>query len=242
VGLISQQSDPGSESCETAAGRKSGADLGSIRFVGLFEGPLFITFGRRGLKITQAQNKAAGELVELIAAVIGKNRAIHPQTAISSAARLSGSLLLRSFNLNLDTLEPGTILLSPAADEKFPMLINTLAAFLSRSNVQLDQQKLGAQQASRGEAPHLDTLGALSRLQEPAIAIGKDNHLSLEQTAQAAALATGFIVKECAPQIGAETGFNISALGFVEGSKTVPPRTGGSPPVAPNTKRWYKFW
>jgi hypothetical protein len=45
------------------------------------------------------------------------------------------------------------------------------------------------------------------------MAIGKRHQLSAEQMAQAGALATGFIVKECAPQIGAETGFNVAAYG-----------------------------
>lgn len=194
------------------------------------------------MNITPAQHKAAGEMVDLIAAKVGKGRAIHPETAISASARLSGSLLLRSFNLNLDTCAPGTVVLSKEADEKGPVLINTLAASLSALNVQLDQQKLGGQQAWRGSEPQLDILGALSLLQEPALEIGESHQLSVEQTAQAAAMATGFIVKECAPQIGAETGFNLAAYGFIEGSKTAPPKRSHVPEATRRAKPWYKFW
>lgn len=194
------------------------------------------------MNITPAQDKAAGELVELIASVVGRDRAIHPETAISASARLSGSLLLRSFNLHLDPLEPGAILLSPEADEKVPLLINIVARFLSASHVPLDQQKLGGQPTSRGEEPRLDILSGLSLLQEAAMKIGKDNRLSLEQVAHAGALATAFIVKECAARISAETGFNVAAYGFIEGSKTVPPRTAISPLIPSNAKPWYKFW
>lgn len=194
------------------------------------------------VNITPAQNKAAGELLDLIAAKVGKERAVHPETAISASARLSGSLLLRSFNLLLDTHEPGAILLSAEANEKGPMLINMLGAFLSASNVHLDKQKLSGQQVWRGEEPKLDFLSTLSQLQEPALEIGKNNQLSLEETAQAAALATAFVVKECAPQIGAETAFNVAVYGFVEGSKTVPPRRFSAQQVPHRAKSWYRFW
>jgi hypothetical protein len=194
------------------------------------------------LNISQAQHKAAGEIVELIASKIGKGRAIHPETAISASARLSGSLLLRSFNLNLDTYAPGAIVLSHEANEKGPDLINFLSAYLSAAAVQLDQQKLSGRQELRGGEPQLDTLGALKLLQESAFEIGEKNQLSVEQTAQAAAWATGFLVKECAPQISAETGFNVAAYGFVEGSKTVPPPRSNEPRMQFEAKPWYKFW
>jgi hypothetical protein len=194
------------------------------------------------LAITPAQHQATGELVDLVASAVGKDRAIHPETAISASARLSGSLLMRSFKLHLDSYEPGAVLLSPEANEKGPMLVNTVAAYLARSNIQLDQQKLGGQQAQRGAEPQLDFLSSLSLLQDRALAIGTAHQLSMEQTALAAALATGFIVKECAPQIGAETGFNVAAYGFVEGSKTVPPKSLGSYNASPKPKPWYKFW
>jgi hypothetical protein len=193
------------------------------------------------LKITQAQDEAAGALVDLVASRVGKDRAIHPETAIAASARLAGSLLLRSFKLRFDNIEPGAILLSEEANEKGPMLINTMSAFLAKSNVSLDQQKLGGQENSRGAKPNLDILSALFQLQERAIEIGKRQNLTLEQTAQAAALATAFIVKECAPQISAETGFNVAVYGFIEGSKTVPPKL-NSPLMSATAKPWYKFW
>jgi hypothetical protein len=193
------------------------------------------------VNITPQQNKVTGELVDLVAAKVGSNRAIHPETAISSSARLAGSLLLRSFNFQLDGLEPGNVLLSDEANEKGSMLVNTMAAFLSASNVSMDQSKLGGQQDHRGQEPHLDILSALTQLQSEALNICRENGLTLEQAAQSAALATAFIVKECAPQIGAETGFNVAVFGFVEGSKTVPPHaSAASKPVAA-TKPWYKF-
>jgi hypothetical protein len=198
--------------------------------------------GGYALKITQAQNDAAGELVELIASQLGNGRAIHPETAISTSARLAGSLLFRSFNLDFAHAEPGTVVLSEQANEKGPMLVNTLMAYLSAMNVALDEQRLHGDAASRGAPPQLDILLGLSRLQQEAIAIGERHKLSLDQTAQAAALATGFVIRECAKNISAETGFNVAVYGFIEGSKTVPPQIADAPRTPSAEKPWYKFW
>ena len=58
------------------------------------------------------------------------------------------------------------------------------------------------------------------------MSIARANGLELKEAAHAAAMATAFIVKECAKDIGAETSFNIAAYGFIEGCKTVPPLVG----------------
>lgn len=194
------------------------------------------------MNITAAQDQATAEIVDLVASRLGTNRAIHPETAISTCARLSGSLLLRSFNLGLENLEPGTVILSDQANEKGPMLVTTMAAFLSNANVQLDPQKLGGETVHRGEPPQFDVLASLSKLQDGVVELSERNGLGLEQAAQAAARATAFIVKECAPQIGAETGFNVAVYGFLEGSKTVPPRLASSRAPKNEQKPWYKFW
>ena len=194
------------------------------------------------MNITPQQHKATGELVDLVAAKVGNGGAVHPETAIAAAARLAGSLLLRSFSFRFEGLEPGSVLLSEEANEKGPLLVNTLAAFLSTAKLSLDQTKLGGQQDQRGQEPRLDFLNTLSQLQADALKISAENGLTMAQAAQAAALATAFIVKECAPQIGTETGFNVALYGFIEGSKTVPPAiaTASRPPAA--AKPWYRFW
>lgn len=191
---------------------------------------------------THQQNKAIGEFVDLIAATVGNNRAIHPETAIASSARLSGSLLMRSFNFQFSHLEPGSVLLSEEANEKGPMLINILSAYLSTANIQLDRSKLGGQPDQKGQQPQLDFLGSISQLQNEALNICKNNELAFADAAQAAALATAFIVKECAPQIGAEVGYNVAVYGFIEGSKTVPPKTDSVSSGLNKPKPWYKFW
>jgi len=198
--------------------------------------------GGESLNISDAQNRATGEFVDLVANKIGSGRAIHPETAISSAARLAGSLLLRSFNLSIGSVEPGTVLLSNEANEKGPLLVGTVAAFLSKSGISLDKSLLGGEQSKRGAEPNLTVLQTLSTFQEDALQISSKNGLSLEEAAQSAALATGFIVKECAGNIGAEVGFNVAAYGFIEGCKTAPPVLSHLASTSQKKKPWYKAW
>lgn len=171
-----------------------------------------------------AQNKVAGALVDLVAARSGTGRAVHAETAIASAARLSGSLLLRSFNFDIQKLNPGSVLLSDEANEEGPQLINIFGAMLQNFGVMLDNTKLGGDGALRGEEPRLTVVQSLALLQEDAIRIAGENGLNLKEAAQSAAMSTAFIVKECAKNISGEVGFNVALYGFIEGSKTVPPR------------------
>ena len=191
--------------------------------------------------ITEEQNLAAGDFVDLISARLGAGRAIHPETAIAASARISGSLLLRSFGFDLETPEPGTILLSNEANEGGPNLVNLLGAFLAKNQIELDSTKLSGASEHRGVEPNLNMQESLALLQADALKIAVRHSLSLRQAAESAALATGFIVKECVASIGGETGFNVAAFGFVEGSKTVPPYL--EKRIQPSaSKPWYKIW
>ncbi|QDU78546.1 hypothetical protein Pla110_02500 [Polystyrenella longa] len=193
------------------------------------------------MSISDSQNKTAGELVDLVTSRVGSNGAVHPETAIASIARLAGSLLLRSFNLNIDSLEPGTVILSTEANEKGPQLIGIMSSMLQQFGLSMDKEKLGGEQSKLGTKPDFSTVQSLSLLQDDAIGIAKSNGLELKEAAQSAAMATAFFVKECANDIGVETGFNVAAYNFIDGCKTVPPAI-GSTPKADNKKPWYKFW
>lgn len=133
------------------------------------------------------------------------------------------------------------MVLSNEANEKGPQLMNILAGYLHSQGVSLAEDKLGGSHAARGEEPRLTVVQATDFLQDDALRIAQDNRLSLEEAAQAAAVATAFIVRECAKSIGAEVGFNVAAFGFIEGCKTVPAvittRQGQD-----KGKPWYQFW
>lgn len=194
------------------------------------------------MQISPAQNKSAGEFVDLVASKLGSGRAVKAEIAIASAARLAGSFLYRSFELDVRLAEPGTVILSEEANEQGPQLIGIMAAMLQHYSISLDQAKLGGEPLKRGDPPQLSTVESLSFLQEDALQIAESNGLSLKDAAMAAALATAFIVKECAPKTGAEIGFNIAAYSFIEGCKTVPPVIGAAQTPLSKKKPWYKLW
>lgn len=178
------------------------------------------------MQISKAQNKAAAELVDLVAAKLGAGRAVHSETAIASTARLAGSLLFRSFGLSLQGAQPGTVVLSNEANEEGPQLMAIVSAMLQNFGVKLNREMLGGGSQKRGNASQLSTVESLALLQEDAMQIAKNNGLELKEAAWAGAMATAFVVKECASTIPPEVGFNIAAMGFIEGCKTAPPIIG----------------
>ncbi len=193
------------------------------------------------MEISEAQHNTASEFVDLVATRLGESRAVHSATAIASAARLAGSLLLRSFKLDIEDMEPGTVILSTEANEAGPELVNILGAMLERFGVSLDNEKLGTDGPKRDEEPEMSVIQSLGLLQDDALVIAQKNGLDLKEAAQAAAIATAFIVKECENGIGGEMGFNIATYSFIEGCKTIPPVEGTGRKFN-EKKPWYKFW
>ncbi len=188
------------------------------------------------MQITEGQNKAAGSIVELIANRIGNNRQIKPGTAIAACARLAGSFMFRSFNLKLDNVSPGSVVLSNEANEKGTILINVLGGALSNFGVNPDQEKMNSTSNVESDLSFLETL---ERLQDQARVIMTQNNISQEQMAYSCAIATAFIIKECQNDLPAESGFHTAVYSFIEGSKTYPPDYGTS---QSEKKSIFKFW
>lgn len=172
------------------------------------------------MQITEGQNKAAGSIVDLINNTIGNNGEIHAATAISACGRLAGSFMLRSFNLKMDNISPGNVMLSEQANEKGPILINVLGAVLNDFGVIPDPNKMNK---ATNEKSNLSFLETLERLQDQAQAIMVQNDITQEQMAYSCAMATGYFIKECQKDLPAETGFHTGVYAFIEGSKTWPP-------------------
>jgi hypothetical protein len=186
--------------------------------------------------IEQKHFAAAGAMAEVFTTKLGTNRAVHPPTVIAAGARMAGTLLLRSFGFDTSKMQPGSAVLSEQANEKGPELINILGNMLTHYGVPLDKAKF--ETAGRGEEPKL-TVNAMQELLEPDLTAVRERFgLDLVGGAHACALTTAWLVKECAPQIGAEVGFNIAVYGFIEGSKTVPIPL----PSTPKKAAWYQFW
>lgn len=188
------------------------------------------------MQITPNQNKAAGEIVELIANSIGENREIHPATAISACSRLSGSFLFRSFNIDLKNAKPGSVVFSEQANTEGLKLVNIMPAVLHNFGITLDNKKM---EIAKIEKPDLEFLDSIGKCQSKAYEIMNKNSLNFIEMAQACAMSTAFIIEQCKNDLQVESGFRTAWYGIVEGSKTVPPTILKNPI---DKKKWYKFW
>lgn len=164
---------------------------------------------------------AAKAMTEIFIAKLGLNRAVHCETVIAAAARMAGTLLFRTFGFDTTKIEPGTVVLSEEANEKGPRLLGIVGGMLQRYGLELDPQKL-AKITDHGEAPRLTVTEMQALLEADLNSVREKFGLSLEGGAQACALAAAWWIKESAPTIGLEVGFNIAQYGLIEGCKTAP--------------------
>jgi len=185
--------------------------------------------------LEQRRHAAAGEMVDIFAQKLGRGRAVHPETAIAAGARMAGTMLFRSFGFDTSKMPVGAAVLSEQANVQGPELMGIVGTMLQHYGLTPDVEKLKA--GNRGEAPKL-TVNEMQALLEADLTQVRVKHgLDLVDGARACALAVAFLIRECAPGIGAEVGFNVATYGFIEGTKTVPIAEGT---VAP--RPWYRFW
>jgi hypothetical protein len=185
---------------------------------------------------TPSEVRAADETTELIVQAIATERGVHSETAISAAARLAGTFLFHSFLLPEIKTEPGTVVLSDAANDRGPLLVRTLAAGLSSfgftpSSADLPENLL------ESHKPQIDIAAMRERLESRILAIACKHGLTDEQTAHACALAAARLIHMSAYVLDPHIGFSLALLGFVEGSKTMPSTRNNS-----SEQPWYRFW
>ena len=191
-------------------------------------------------RIEEKHFDAAGAMSEVFATRLGgESRAVHAETAIASAARMAGTMLLRSFGLDTSKMPVGAVVLSEQANEKGPALLNTVIMMMRQYGLQPDKEKL-ADFGNRGEAPKWTVVQTQELLDEDLRQIREQYGLNMEDGAFACALTTAWLIKECAPKIGLEVGFNIAAYGFIEGAKTVPRPEGDAGDK--RNRPWYRLW
>ena len=185
---------------------------------------------------SNSQNKAIGEIVDLIANSLGTGREVHSATAISTCARLSGSFLFRSLELNTKDAVPGTTALSEEANQNGPKLISLMISVLNSFGIEIDNDK--TEQADIA-SPEIGFLKSISKTQDGAIAIMNKYNFGFSDMANICTYATAFIIEQCKNDIAIENGFNTAVYGIIEGSKTIPPKANFR---RIEKKRWYKFW
>ena len=204
------------------------------------------------MEITNNQNQAVNDIVEMVVSVIGNgSREIDTTEAISSTARLAGSFLFRSFNFKINDAKPGTAMLSEEANTKGPLLVNITQGILQNFGIQIDNSKMSNGNSKTAESNFVDVI---NKVQNPALEIMKRNGLNYEQMAQSGAIATAFIIQQSG-NISPEEGFGIAIYHYIEGTKTFPPEFSYETKKATNTKisekdnntkndlkPWWKFW
>jgi len=183
---------------------------------------------------------ASGEMSEVIASRLGNNRGVHPETVIAAAARMAGTMLFRSFGIDTSGMEAGSVILSEEANENGPRLIHILGGMLNNYGLEPNREKL-ADAENRGDEPSLSILETQELLAEDFTTICDKNNLSSSEAADACALLTAWLIKECAPQIGLEAGFNLAVYSFIEGAKTVPKSDDSKSNDKPK-RPWYKIF
>lgn len=188
---------------------------------------------------TQAQVDASRVMAEAILAALTNERGVHADTAVVCAARIAGTFLFRSFDLPVRDAKPGTPVLSEAANEHGPLLIQTLGAVLARANITIDSTK-ASDPIPEEHQPHL-SLAQTQTVMEPALRrIAEKHGLSNEQAAHACAIATGALIQKASGALDPTLAFGLAVYGFIEGSKTMPVPLDDA--TSPPPKSWLKFW
>ncbi len=167
------------------------------------------------------QLEAANAFAAAVIHALQTERGVHAETAIAGTARMAGTFLFRSFGFQLDGLAPGAVVLSEQANEAGPRLIQIFGGALDSLGVKNDPDRL-----SRGEVeaakPLLSFIETQGQLEPPFTAIKDRLGLSYSEAADAAALATAILIRQCAGVLDSNAAFGVAIYGFVEGSKTAP--------------------
>jgi hypothetical protein len=149
-------------------------------------------------------------------------------TMVAGCARMSGSYLLRSFNLDHAGVPPGGVVLSAQAGVKTPVLFRFCASVLQTLGTTIAASPQGSLE-ELGRKLKQDFLES-QRILEPAFAPLKAQHgLDDEQMAKAAAIATGALIHQFSRHMDPNAGFGYAAFGFTEGARTAPLLPGTAP-------------
>ncbi|MFN3587046.1 MAG: hypothetical protein ACK4UT_06040 [Moraxellaceae bacterium] len=142
-------------------------------------------------------------------------------TRVSACARMAGSFLFRNFAHALNRPAPGSVLSLPVAGAHGPRLIGLLQNALARLGLAVDAGRAELEHDSLA-TPALGFLASQSRLAPAFEPIRQQQGLSLEEAADAAAVAVAMLIKQGERTLPAQAAFAIAVYAFIEGSKTVP--------------------
>jgi len=167
-------------------------------------------------------NAAAREIYAMLLGRFQTDKGAHVGTLVSAAARLAGSSLLRSFEFfRNQNVAPGNVLLSDEANEEWPKLMNMTLSILKKNKVDVDPNKM-IMKAPAAHAPRSGILEMQAEYQEAYFQIANKHHLDYYQAAFAGAIASAIVILQTHSAVDPQITCGIAAMGFVEGSKTMP--------------------
>ena len=166
---------------------------------------------------------AAHEFANATLSALKLSRGIHPPTVIAASARMAGPYLFRSFGLRLPGVLPGHVVLSEAASEQAPLLIQIAVNTLARIGIRIANSPPAPDaDADAKSKPMLGFLDTQRKLESVYAPIRAKCGLTAGQAAQGAAVATALLIRHCAKAVDPNLAFGIAVYGFIEGSKTAP--------------------
>lgn len=180
-------------------------------------------------EFTPEMARAAEEIYDFLFRKLGRGGGVHVGTFVSAAARLAGTSLLRSFNLQLPEAEPGTPMLSMEANQEGPKLMELMLRALHALGVDL-----GGKIDPETPTEHLPEMGIVKMqetLEEGFREIMVRHNLGLAQAALAGAFSCAMIIRECREFLDPKISAGIAVMGFIEGTKTVPAPLKPGPPA-----------
>lgn len=145
---------------------------------------------------------------------------LHAETLVLSVARMSGSLMYRSFGHDR-SIAPGTTVLSDQANLQGPRLMQLMLATLRQLGDDVTEGSLNLAFADANRSP-MGFRESLERLAPFFLKYCETAPLGFGLAAAGAAVATGMLVHECAGVLPVRDGAALALYGFVEGTKTAP--------------------
>lgn len=197
--------------------------------------------------MTEEQHKALVAAAEFFNEVSRKllvtERGLHAETLIASVARMSGSLMYRSFGFD-EKIVPGTLVLSDQANIFGPKLMNLMFVTLQQLGQKIEEQDADQEYLSQ-RFSQLTFQESHERLAAFFIQYCKVVSISFQDAAFGAAVATAILIHDCCAVLDVKKGAAIATYGFIEGTKTAPyPLSAVAPQAqaAEPKKPWYKKW
>ena len=169
----------------------------------------------------QSQLAAAREFTQTVVAMLANEKGVHAETAISSAARIDGTFVLRSCRLPLAGFQPGTSLLFDGADERGQQVLQTVGDTLAALGVPFDARKIDYD-LPENHTPLMELSETQAMLDSACRAIAAKHGLPDSDAASAAAISTAILIQKCAAFLDPHIAYVIAVYGIVEASKTVP--------------------